>query len=155
MNKLPKLILVLFEIAILQTNCAEIGRFLHVFETVEDSMLILDKLFFMSTFNARRCGEYQIFCDWLYNSFKGQNNLENVIIYDLTITKTIEYMFFFKKRGTGISRKMGTNHNCGEYGQVCEFLDSYEDLEDLPDIHHNYTNESRTLRKNDYTIEFD
>ena len=141
--------------AIIQTNCAQVGRYLHVFESIEDSILVLDKLFFSSTMSAKGCGDYQIFCDWLYNSFKDQNNMENVVLYDLTIKKTIEYMFFFKKGGTGNNRRLTTTNNCGEYGQVCEFLDSYEDYEDSPDMNQKYSNQSRTRIPSDTDYNID
>lgn len=152
MNKLINVILILFGIVILQINCAQVGRYLHVFESYQDSVLVLDRLFFAAERNTKACGDYQIFCDWLYNAFISQNNLENVIIYDLRITKTIEYMFFFKtgKNSQPAGRRMTPESNCGEYGQVCEFLDSYEDYDD----HNMYTNQSLSMERDTF-IDFD
>lgn len=142
MNKLLNILLVLFGIAILQTNCAQVGRYLHVFESFQDSVLVVDRLFFAAERNTKACGDYQIFCDWLYNGFISQNTLSNVIIYDLTITKTIEYMFFFKKGVKSTQgRRMTSNSTCGEYGKVCDFLDSYEDY-DYDGGHNMYTNQT-------------
>lgn len=157
MNKLLKIILVLFGIAILQTNCAQVGGFIQVFESVQDSILVVDKLFFSSTLSAKGCADYQIFCDWFYVTFLPQNNLENVIIYDLTITKTNEYMFFIKKGGLGSrKRNLAAKSYCGEYDQVCDFLESYEDYEDLGEEHNKYTNQSETaISSETYSLEND
>lgn len=157
MNKLPKIILVLFGIAILQTNCAQVGKFIEVFESVQDSILVVDKLFFSSPLSAKGCFDYQIFCDWFYVTFLPQNNLQNVIIYDLTITKTNEYMFFIKKGGSASKRRnLATKSYCGEYDQICDFLESYEDYEDLSEEHNKYTNQSETILLSEaYSLEKD
>ena len=102
---------------------AKVGPFLTAFTTLNDNVMVADKQFFGNEGNSKRCGEFQIFCDWLFTDYKSQNNNNNYQSDLMEILKNQGYMIFFKKPKLTVDQPVGTRR-CSGFPSVCKNLEN-------------------------------
>lgn len=114
-------IVLLLLFVVVHIEGARIGAYLNTFPTLHDNILMMDKTFLGDEQNSKGCGEFQIFCDWLYTGYKNENNDKNFHDEQLDILKNPNYMVFIKNP-TLLADKTN-KRRCSGFTSVCKNLD--------------------------------